>query len=243
MDNSYMEDTYQEPVKQSFGFQRLATLIGGSLLLINGLSRRSHNATLKKLVGGYLIYKGIAGNRSFNDTFNDIYDWAADKTAEGDALNIRTTMTINRPRHEVYATWRNLSNLSLFMDHLLQVTETDPTHSTWKAQLPGILGTVEWKAEIVKEREGEMIAWQSTEDSTIRNAGKVGFRDALGGMGTIVDVVIIYNAPMGKPGEVVAKMFTPMIRKMIVRDINSFKNFVEIAHKEDEPAPYITAIP
>lgn len=238
-----MDYNYEHPVKQGFGFQRIATLVGGSLLLINGMSRGTHNARLKKLIGGYLIYKGIAGDRTFNETFNDIYDWAADKTAEGDALNIRTTMTINRPRQEVYATWRNLSNLALFMDHIVQVIETDATHSIWKAQLPGILGTVEWNAEIVKEREGEMIAWQSTDDSTIRNAGKVGFRDALGGMGTIMDVVVIYNAPMGKPGEIVAKLFTPMVRKMVVRDINSFKNFVEIAHKEDEPNPYIAAIP
>jgi uncharacterized membrane protein len=236
-------DTYNYSDRQSIGFQRLASVVGGSLLLINSMSRGSHNTMLKKLIGGYLIYKGIAGDRSFNETFNDIYDWASDKTANGDAINIRTSMVINRPRQEVYITWRNLSNLALFMDHIVEVREFDATHSTWKAQLPGMLGTVQWDAEIVKEKPGEMLAWQSSDDSTIRNAGKVGFRDALGGMGTVVDVVIIYHAPLGKPGEVIAKLFNPMVRKMIVRDISSFKNFAELVNKEENAPQTITAIP
>lgn len=133
--------------------------------------------------------------------------------ASGKALNIRVSMVINRPRSEVYRAWRNLSNLPIFMEHLTQVNEEDELTSDWEMRIPGGLGKLRWKAEIVKERQDEMIAWQSVEGSEIRNAGKVGFREALGGEGTMVDVVLTYHAPMGKPGEKIAQLFTPMFKK------------------------------
>lgn len=116
------------------------------------------------------------------------------------------------------------------MEHLVSVTEEDEILSDWQMKIPGGLGTLRWTAEIVKERENEMIAWSSIEGSEIRNAGKVGFRDALGGEGTMVEVILTYHAPMGKPGEKIAQLFSPVIKKLITQDIRNFKNFVEIGN-------------
>lgn len=204
-------------------FDRIAMVAGGLLLLGNGIRRGSFFRTA---LGGYMAYRGIAGDRSFAE----LCEWTSEKMASGQALNLRASMVINKPRHEVYAAWRNLSNLPIFMEHLTSVTEEDEVHSDWEMKIPGGLGTLRWKAEIVKEREGEMIAWSSIEGSEIKNAGKIGFRDALGGEGTMVDVVISYHAPLGKPGEKIAKLFNPMVKKMILQDIRNFKNFVEIGN-------------
>jgi uncharacterized membrane protein len=207
----------------SGNLDRIAMVAGGLLLLGNGIRKGSF---FRSLLGGYIAYRGIAGNK----TFAELCEWTNEQIASGKALNIRVSMVINRPRSEVYRAWRNLSNLPIFMEHLTQVNEEDEVTSDWEMRIPGGLGKLRWKAEIVKERQDEMIAWQSVEGSEIRNAGKVGFREALGGEGTMVDVVLTYHAPMGKPGEKIAQLFTPMFKKMITQDIRNFKNFVEIGN-------------
>lgn len=207
----------------SGNLDRIAMVAGGLLLLGNGIRKGSF---FRSLMGGYIAYRGIAGNK----TFAELCEWTNEQIASGKALNIRVSMVINRPRSEVYRAWRNLSNLPIFMEHLTQVNEEDEVTSDWEMRIPGGLGKLRWKAEIVKERQDEMIAWQSVEGSEIRNAGKVGFREALGGEGTMVDVVLTYHAPMGKPGEKIAQLFTPMFKKMITQDIRNFKNFVEIGN-------------
>ena len=204
-------------------FDRIALVAGGLLLLGNGIRRASF---LRTALGGYMAYRGIAGDR----TFAELCEWTNEKIASGQALNVRVSMVINKPRSEVYSAWRNLSNLPIFMEHLISVQEEDEVHSDWEMRIPGGLGTLRWKAEIVKEREDEMIAWTSIEGSEVKNAGKIGFRDALGGEGTMVEAVISYHAPLGKPGEKIAKLFNPVVRKMITQDVKNFKNFVEIGN-------------
>lgn len=215
-------DTTQEN-NYSGNLDRIAMVAGGLLLLGNGIR---HGSFFRSLLGGYIAYRGIAGNK----TFAELREWTSEQIASSNALNIRVSMVINKPRNEVYKAWRNLSNLPIFMEHLTQVHEEDEVTSDWEMRVPTGIVKLRWKAEIVKERQDEMIAWQSIEGSEIRNAGKVGFRDALGGEGTMVDVVLSYHAPLGKAGEKIAQLFNPMFKKMITQDIRNFKNFVEIGN-------------
>jgi uncharacterized membrane protein len=202
--------------------QRMASVVGGIMLIGSALNKNSSRRFLKAATGCYLTYKGIAGRRSFGEMYHSI-----EKVAAGRTLNIRVSMVVNKPREEVYALWRNLSNLPFFMKHLQRVEEQDELYSNWVMEIPGKIGTLQWHAEIVKERPGEMIAWQSLPGSSIENAGKIGFRDSLGGEGTMVDVVLTYHAPLGKAGEQVARLFTPVFKRIIEEEIRGFKDFVE----------------
>ena len=202
--------------------QRLASVVGGVMLIGSAFNGNSSRRFLKAAVGCYLTYKGIAGKRTFGEVYHSL-----EKIAAGRNLNIRVSMVVNKPREEVYAMWRNLSNLPLFMKHLRSVEEQDELFSNWVMEIPGKIGTLQWHAEIVKERYGEMIAWQSLPGSSIDNAGKIGFRDSLGGQGTTVDVILTYHAPLGKAGEQIARIFTPVFKRMIEEEIRDFKDFVE----------------
>jgi uncharacterized membrane protein len=202
--------------------QRLASVVGGILLIGSALNKNSSRRFLKAATGCYLAYKGIAGRRSFGEMYHSI-----EKVAAGRTINIRVSMVVNKPREEVYIMWRNLSNLPLFMKHLERVEEQDELYSNWVMEIPGKIGTLQWHAEIVKERPGEMIAWQSLPGSSIENAGKIGFRDSLGGQGTTVDVVFTYHAPLGRAGEQIARLFTPVFKRMVEEEIRGFKDFVE----------------
>lgn len=208
--------------------ERLVSVGLGSFLLSSGLHnlfRHPIKGLLQTAIGGALLYRGATGHCPV------VASITKDRTVgHTPAINIRTGLIVNKPRQEVYNFWRKLENLPLFMKHLANVTEIDEKHSHWEAEIPGGIGKVKWNAEIVKEEEGSMIGWQSIPNSMINNAGKVQFRDALGGEGTELDVVITYHAPAGELGAGLAKTLNPMLEKMVRQDIMNFKEYIETKH-------------
>src|SRR5215831_7850001 len=93
--------------------------------------------------------------------------------------------TINRPVREVYSFWRKLENLPRFMRHLESVTVRDDLHSHWVVKTLGGK-TLEWDAEIIEERENDMISWRSLPGADVDNAGSVWFTRVPAGKGTVV---------------------------------------------------------
>ena len=115
------------------------------------------------------------------------------------------TVTIARPRAEVYAFWRDFTNLATFMENVHSV-EVDGDLTRWVIRGPfGADVTVETR--IVQDRKNEIISWRSTPDSDIDTEGKVSFRDAPGKRGTEVEARIAYVPPAGEIGRWVAKAF------------------------------------
>jgi uncharacterized membrane protein len=119
---------------------------------------------------------------------------------------VKKSLIINRSPEELYAFWRDLRNLPRFMNQLESVQEMEGTkRSRWVAKAPA--GTiVEWEAEIVAERAGQLISWRSIEGSDVDNYGSVTFERAPGDRGTIVTVEMEYNPPGGVLGAAVAKL-------------------------------------
>ena len=136
------------------------------------------------------------------------------------------SVTINRPRHEIYAFWRDFSNLAKFMENIESAREVEPGISEWSIRAP--LGmTMKVRSRIVNDREGEQIAWRSTPDSQIETEGKVTFRDAPGGRGTIVEAHVAYKPPMGALGQAVAKVFSAEPSIQSRRDLKRLKMLLE----------------
>jgi uncharacterized membrane protein len=211
--------------------ERIISAAAGAFLLSSGLSsliKNPINGLVKTALGGVLLYRGVSGNCPVYSSVGKTQGASHTST-----INIRTSMIVNKPKNEVYAFWRKLENLPLFMKHLGSVTEIDAKHSHWEAIIPGNLGRVKWNAEIVKEEEGVMIGWQSIPNSTINNAGKVTFSDASDGQGTELDVVISYHPPAGELGAGVAKLLQPIFEKMIRKDVMNFKEYIETKHNSN----------
>jgi len=208
--------------------ERIISAALGAFLLSSGLSnllKHPIEGLVKTAIGGVLLYRGASGNCPLYSSMGKTKG-----VSHSQAVNIRTSLMVNKPKDEVYAFWRKLENLPLFMKHLSSVTEIDSKHSHWEATLPGNIGKVKWNAEIVKEEEGYMIGWQSIPNSMINNAGKVTFSDAQNGQGTELDVVISYHPPAGEIGAGVAKLLNPVFEKMIRKDVMNFKEYIETKH-------------
>jgi len=135
-------------------------------------------------------------------------------------------VTINRPRQEIYAFWRDFRNLAQFMENIEDASEIEPGISQWKIRAPlGMTMTV--KSRIVNDREGEQIAWRSTPDSQIETEGKVTFRDAPAGRGTIVEAHVAYKPPMGVVGQALGKLFSAEPSVQSRRDLKRLKMLME----------------
>ncbi len=202
----------------------LSAGVGGYLLAsgLKNLTKRPIKGLLQTVVGGWMLYRGSSGNCPVYTSLGKDGD-----ATHATSVNIRTSLLVNKPRHEVYQFWRRLENLPKFMKHLLVVKELDSKRSHWEAVVPGNVATIKWDAEIVKEREGEFIGWQSVANSTIENAGKVEFRDIDNGQGTELDVIISYRPPAGQIGSGIAHFLNPVIEKLIKKDVMGFKEYIE----------------
>jgi uncharacterized membrane protein len=154
-------------------------------------------------------------------------DEATDALVEpkGDTL-VGRTVTINRPRAELFAYWRDFANLATFMENVERVEPLDGRRSHWVVKAPGDR-TVEWISAVTEERDGEYIAWASEEGADVPNSGRIDFRDAQGDRGTIVTATILYDPPAGAIGKLIAKMFQREPAIQARRDLRRFKQLME----------------
>ena len=147
------------------------------------------------------------------------------KTSKPDRALLAETVTINRPRGDLYDFWRTLENLAVFMDNIESITCIDDRRSRWRVKAPAGK-TVEWDSIITEDIPGQAITWQSAEGADIDNSGKVEFIDA-GLRGTVVRAIIAYDPPAGLAGRLVAKLFQREPRLQARRDLRRFKQLME----------------
>jgi uncharacterized membrane protein len=139
---------------------------------------------------------------------------------------IGRSVTINLPRHDVYARWRDFARFPEFMDNVRSVERVDEKLSRWTIEAPG--GTsVELLTETTHDVPGERIAWRSVEGSQIVTAGEAMFKDAPPGRGTVVQLVLTYDPPAGALGKLVAKLFQREPAIQARRDLRRFKQLLE----------------
>jgi uncharacterized membrane protein len=201
---------------------RVLSAIAGSLLLY--FVTKKHKAdSLLLLGGGYLLYRAVSGHCPLTSAFK-----SRRGARQASNINVRAEVVVNRSRSEVYAFWRNLENLPLFMKHLDHVDEIDSTTSVWELKMPAGLGDVRWEVKIVKEEKDTELSWHSVPGAAIENTGKINFSDTPG-RSTRIDMMISYRAPMGVIGERVARLLTPVFREKIEADLNNFKHYIENA--------------
>jgi uncharacterized membrane protein len=149
------------------------------------------------------------------------------EVAEQPGAYVHKSVTIGRPREDVYAFWRDFPNLPRFMEHLESVEMLGPDRSRWTAR--GMGGkTVSWEAETTEDVPGERIAWRSVGRSELYNAGTVRFRDAPAGRGTEVAVEMWYAPPGGALATALLRLFRKEARQQVADDLRRLKQVMEL---------------
>ncbi len=151
------------------------------------------------------------------------------KTGQSDGLEhdavVARAVTINRPVGEVFAYFRDFTNLPSFMENVERIEILDAKRSHWVVKAPA-KQTVEWTAVITDEVPDALIAWTSEPGADVDNSGRVTFRDA-GARGTVVTATIAYDPPGGTIGKIIAKMFQREPAIQARRDLRRFKQLME----------------
>ena len=146
------------------------------------------------------------------------------------------TVTIGRPREEVYAFWRDFPNLATVMENIERIETIDERRSRWVVKAPAGK-TVEWESVVTADEPNRLIAWQSVEGADVRSSGRVEFLDAAPGRGTMVRATIAYDPPGGTIGQWLAKFFQREPNLQVRRDLRRLKQFLETGEITSSAGP------
>lgn len=206
--------------------------LGGALLIRN----TSHFSPGKALLALGLLWRGGSGH-SF------LYQALGVSTADGSRelagpLEITRAITIGKPANELYQLWHTPQTLAQILQGVAEVTEVSPGRTHWNLRIPPGLSAA-WDTQIVEERPGEFLRWESASDSRMPHEGSLRFRPASGGRGTEVTLSLHLNPPGGTLGHAMARHlgFLPrMIAGQALRNGKSLAETGEIPTLARNPA-------
>lgn len=211
------------------GAERTASLVGGAALIALGMLGGTKTRVLTTLAGGVLLFRGASGYCPIKHGLDQVDNGTGQARSavleHSEGITIEKSVTIDRPREELYRYWRSFENLPKIMRHLESVTVIDDTRSHWMTKAPAG-GSVEWDAEIINDVPNELIGWSSMPDSDSANAGSVHFTDTPGG-GTEVRVRLRYDPKFGRLGAAVARLFGENPEQQLSDDLQNFKQSME----------------
>ena len=151
---------------------------------------------------------------------------AARKSIEGDAKLVGRTVTICRPRQEIYGAWRDFTRFPSFMENVERVEDLGDGRSRWTIKGP-VGSDVELVTRIVQDVPGERIAWESEDGSDVDTAGVLELTEAPPGRGTYVRLLMSYDPPGGAIGRGIAKLLQREPSLQARRDLRRFKQLME----------------
>src|SRR6187399_2495632 len=113
------------PTRQNVGqYERWASIGTGAALAAFGLSRGRASGLFLALAGGGLIYRGLSGHCDVYQALGlSTVEPQSDNAsiAQGQGVKVEASLTVNRPRPELFQFWRRFENLPKFMHHLHSV--------------------------------------------------------------------------------------------------------------------------
>jgi len=146
------------------------------------------------------------------------------------------TVSINKPKDELYRSWRDFTSFPRFMENVESVEELGDGRSRWTIKAP--LGSaVELITRITEDNPGEAIAWKSEPESQVQTEGRVEFLDLAPGRGTAVRLTLKYDPPAGLPGRAIAKILQREPNVQARRDLRRFKMLMETGEVATNASP------
>lgn len=117
--------------------------------------------------------------------------WLCRTGAARRAVNLRTTLIVERPIHDVFEFCRDFENFPKIVDVLLSVEDSQDGRSHWAVRSPSG-HSVEWDATVTKYVPNSVIAWESVPASQVYATGLMRF-SPLSPTETRVDLSLTYR--------------------------------------------------
>jgi uncharacterized membrane protein len=218
------------------GTARWMSLAGGLAVVWCGMRRRSLLGKAVALAGARYALCGLTGQRDVL-AYLGLRLPSDHSVAYGRGVKIRQSVTVaGRTPEELYRFWKDFGNLPRFMRNVESVRMIGGNRSHWVVQGPAG-HTEEWYAEVIADRENELIGWRSIRGS-VDHAGSVRFERAPGDRGTVVQVRLQYNPPGGRIGAAFARILGEHPDRQVLEDLRRMKRLLEEGQTADaRPEP------
>src|SRR4029079_14357507 len=176
---------------------------------------------------GFLLARRSADVRDDGNNISDAPDhtWRR-KTGRYEEGLVGRTVSINKPREEIYRAWRDFSGFPAFMENVDAVEDLGDGRSRWTIKAP-LGSTVELVTRITEDVPNDLIAWKSEPDSQVQTEGRLELFDTAPGRGTAVRLTMTYDPPAGLAGRAVAKLLQREPNVQARRDLRRFKMLME----------------
>jgi uncharacterized membrane protein len=209
--------------------ERIGSAIAGLALFSLGVKFRGVLGGVLTLLGAYIIHRGVTGRCEGYRRLGIDTTGNSDRRGvpENVGVKVEKSVEVRRSPMELYHFWHQLTNLPEIMPHVISVTLQD-SRSHWVVAGPAGK-QVEWDAEFINEKPGELISWQSLPGSQVQSAGSVRFDSIGDGQSTRVRVVLEYLPPAGRAGALVARLLGVAPDQQLEIDLRRFKERMESA--------------
>lgn len=187
-------------------------------------------------IWGRKAVQGSDSDELISDAPPHVLRGEAAKRTQGDETYVGRTVTVGRPRQELYDFWRGFEQLPQFMDNVESVEKLDSKRSRWVIKGPAGRN-VELVNRLVEEVPGQKLAWESEEGSDLDTSGVVEFLDAPPGRGTYVRFLMAYDPPGGAIGRGIAKLLQREPSIQARRDLRRFKQLMETGEVTTNASP------
>lgn len=216
-------------MKNNIGALEQVLSVGiGSSLIAFGLTQKGKGGILPILAGGGLLIHGLSNHSRLYEALGVDETYGSPiRHPLNRIVHFRKSICINRSAADIYAFWRDLNNLPRFMHNIVAVEELDDTRSRWHAQGP-FKKEFYWEAEILEERQDEMITWRTKEtESNLEHQGVLSLRPAAGNRGTILSLDCRWSPPGGIFGAAMAKLLPDDPARQVSEDLRRFRQLME----------------
>jgi uncharacterized membrane protein len=139
--------------------------------------------------------------------------WMRRAGAAKRSVNIRTTIVVERPLHDVFEFCRDFENFPKIVDVLLSVQDTQDGRSHWAVRSPSG-HSLEWDATVTKYLPNSVIAWESVPGSIVEASGLMRF-SPLSDTETRLDITLTYIPLRTDLGEAFRALFNPSNSKRL----------------------------
>ena len=226
------------------GVERWASIGGGGFLALWGFRRGGPVGVAAGLLGAGLLARGVTQHCTVKAALSGSETEQRVARAHGwsTAAIVTRAVTINKPKSELYAFWRDFSNLGHFMENIEKITVLDEKRSKWTVKAP-LGGTMEWEAIVIEDEPNRRIAWEAAPGADVQNAGWVEFADGPDDRGTEVRAFIAYEPPGGQTGRLAAKILRKEPAIQARRDLKRFKQLMETGEIATSKPPHAAPRP
>jgi uncharacterized membrane protein len=201
-------------------------VLGGGLLGLYGLTRRSPLGLVLGLAGAALLVRGVTGQPLRSLLSGRSLGGLKSSLSNGlsQTIDFEKSIYIDASPEEVYDLWTDYENFPRFMSHVVEVRDLGRRRSHWVVKGPG--GTeFEWNSVLTEQTRPQRLAWRSEPGAEIPQSGSIHLEPQRGG--TQVTVRMSYTPPAGVLGHGLATLLGADPKAQMDDDLARMKAFIE----------------